>query len=105
MNETTINKADLERYAYLKGVVKDADKEIKDISPRIKAAMEQGNVEELTSDFGKFSFSVVPVWTYPQDIVELQEKLDKMKEEAQQKGTATSIARKDLKFFPPKKSE
>lgn len=97
-----IDTADIERYAYLKGVMKDAEKELKEIAPRLRTAMEEMNADEVNSNFGKLSFSVVRIWKYPQNIIELEERLDKEKEEAQARGLATYEERKDLKFFPKK---
>lgn len=97
-----IDKNDIERYAYLKGVMKDVEKEIKEIGPRLKEGMIAGNTEEIVSEFGKFSFTPFRVWSYPQEIIELEEKIERMKEEAQQRGSASYEERKDLKFYPKK---
>lgn len=97
-----MDKKLLERYAQLKQVVKEAEKELKEMNPQIREQMAASNTDEAETSFGKFYFSVTPMWTYPADIVLKQQEVEKLEEEAKQKGTATYIDRRDLKFSPKK---
>lgn len=97
-----LSKDLFEKYANLKIEAKAIDSEIKKIQPLLVKEMEDADKEEVESDAGKFIFSYVPIWTYPKEIVELEERLKEMKTAAQRKGTATHTDRKDFKFNPLK---
>lgn len=90
------------KYAELKAVIKDAELQIKEINPMIRKELEDNKVDEVTSDDGKFYFTEVPVWTFPEEIQKLEESVEKMKDEAKKKGTAAKVMRIDLKFTPKK---
>lgn len=100
-----VDKNILERYAELKSVMKAAEKELKDLSPKVRSALESNDLDELETGVGKFAFTVVPIWKYPTRIAAMEEVLEKEKEVARQKGEATYEERRDLKFYPPKKDE
>lgn len=102
MSKVALDKTLFNRYADLKAIVKKADKEIKDLAPKLREQMEAAGKDEVESEAGKYFFSVVPVWTYPPEIQKMEEELEKAKEVAQQIGTATHEDRKDFKFVAAK---
>lgn len=105
VEKPVIDKAMFEKYAELKKQEKDVKKQIEDLSPKLRAQMEAASLDELESALGKYYFSFVPQWTFPEDIQKLEKELEAKKEVAKQMGTATHEDRKDFKFNavkPPK---
>lgn len=95
-----LSKSIFEKYASLKLTIKDAEAEIKKIQPILLKEMEETETEEVSSSYGKFFFVEKPKWTYPDEIVKMEETLDKAKEIARQKGTAQHTTTKYLQFNP-----
>lgn len=102
MTTQNVDKVLLERYAHLKKIVKEAEKEIKEINPKIREQLLHTLEQKEETSFGKFYFVTMRNWIYPDSIVKKEEELTKLQEEAQQKGWATYTERHDLKFSPKK---
>ncbi len=104
--EPVVDRKILEQYAELKAISKQCTKDMNALAPKVREMLEVNGVDELSADgIGKFGFTIVPVWTFPQEILDLEARLDKMKEESKMTGAAThgpDTDRKDLKFYPPK---
>ncbi len=84
-----IDKSKLERYAELKVEASRIKAAIDELNPLIQAEMEESNLEEIESDYGKFFFKKKRDWEYPQNVVELEEKFKTEKKKSEQLGTAT----------------
>ena len=84
-----IDKSKLERYAELKVEAARIKAAIDELNPLIQAEMEESNLEEIESDYGKFYFKKRRDWTYPENVVKLEEEYKAEKKKSEQVGTAT----------------
>lgn len=77
----------LERYAELKLVIKEAEKELESIQPEIKDFVELGKVYPLDNAVIKLSKGK-PYWIYSEATSLIEEDLEKTKKEERQLGIA-----------------
>lgn len=94
-----IDKDTLLEYAELKAKIKEIEERIKEIAPTILEVLTSTGSEEIdVKGTGKFILSLYRTWTYPQEIVTIEETLKAKKKESEQKGTATYVEKPVLKF-------
>ena len=98
MPDMNIDTAKLERYAELKTLIKEAEKELKPLNEWIANEMESSKLDELNTNFGKFYFTTRSKCKYPEEIVTEEETLKAHKKEAEQKGYAERDEQKILTY-------
>lgn len=82
-------KETLERYAELKLIIKEAEKELETIQPTLKEAIEVGQVYDIGT--AKISMNEGRVkWTYSDATQEFEENLKQSKKEEEQTGIAVA---------------
>lgn len=83
-------KEQLERYAELKLIIKEAEKELETIQPTLKEAIEVGQVYDIGT--AKISMNQgKPRWTYSAPTQEAEEQLKAKKKEEEQLGVAIAV--------------
>lgn len=80
----------LEKYAELKLVIKEAEKEIETLQPQIKDQLELDTKYELENATVTLSPGK-PRWVYSESTVLMDEDLKKTKKEEEQLGVATQV--------------
>lgn len=80
----------LERYAELKLIIKEAEKEIQDLQPQIKDQLELDTKYELENAVVTLSQGK-PRWVYSEATTLMDEDLKKTKKEEEQMGIATQV--------------
>ncbi len=78
--------ADLQRYEQLKGVVKEAEAELKKLQPLIITFVPED--KELLTDKGYFYIQKRSTWKYSESVEAEEEKLEQMKTDEKAKGIA-----------------
>ena len=91
-----------ERYAELKNIVAEADKEIKEINLEIVKELAEFDIDEFPTDFGTFVMAKRKKWIYPDSVTLLETAFKEAKTEAEQIGTAEYVDQIELRFNKPK---
>lgn len=91
-----------EQYAFLTAQIKDLQNKKDTLAVEILQDMAANAMESQKLPIGKFTVAKVPKWTYPESIIEAQDKLDAKKEKAKITGEATSQETDSLRFTPVK---
>ena len=86
------------RYAELKLLIKNLEAETDELRPAIVSHMQASEAEEMNTDFGKFILSKRRTWTYPEDVLALEQTFKKAKKGAEGLGTATYVENPVLMF-------
>lgn len=95
-------KKKYEEYAVLTAQIKDLQNKKDALAVDILKDMVGNGLESQKLPIGKFTVAKVTRWTYPEAIVEAQDKLDAKKEKAKITGEATSETSDSLRFTPVK---
>jgi len=91
-----------ERYAELKGIVAEAEKELKEINAVIVKELSEFDIDEFPTEFGKFTISKRKKWVYPEEVLLLETRFKEAKIESEQIGTAGYVDQLELRFSKPK---
>lgn len=97
-----MDEAKLAQYASVKNSIATLEKEAATLKASIEAAMIAEGRENIPSVFGDFKMEGRKTWNYPAAVVRLEEDLKVAKFEAEEKGTASFVEKKFLKFIPTK---
>lgn len=92
----------LSRYAELKASIALLEKEAGVLKTEIEERMFAESRELIPTVFGEFKIEGRKTWTYPAAVTRIEEDLKVAKFEAEEKGTASFVEKKFLKFVPTK---
>lgn len=91
-------KEDIKRYAQLNLEKQKIDMEMETLKSKIQDSMEQEGYEVAETEYGVMNLYKRRTYQYPENVKELTEKVDKLKQEAEQLGTATYKETTYLRF-------
>ena len=91
-----MNKDKFDRYAELKRIVTEAERELGELKGTIIEMM--GDNDEVQTDSGTFIIQKRRTWTYPVELQKQAEKLKADQQEAQRLGNATYVEQPVLIF-------
>ena len=92
----------LARYAELKANIATLENEAGVLKVEIEGVMQREGKDLLPSIYGDFKIEGRKTWKYPASVTRIEEDLKVAKFEAEEKGTASFVEKKFLKFVPTK---
>ena len=93
-----MNKERFEDYADKKNQIKVLTDQLKVMGEEITKEMNDENLSEVDSDFGKFYFTTRKTYSYPEYVIELEKTYKNKKKESELNGDAKFIESDSLTF-------
>lgn len=87
-----------EEYAVLDAQMKELEIKKETLRVGILQQMEEKGEEAIETAVGKFSITKLKKWTYPERVLEIQEKFKVAKAKAESTGDATFVESPSLRF-------
>jgi hypothetical protein len=87
-----------EEYAILESEIKALEAKKEQLRPHILKMMVDQGVENLETAVGKFSVTKLKKWSYPEEVIELEDDFKAAKAKAQSTGEATYEETESLRF-------
>lgn len=100
-----VSKEQAEMYAHLKEQEAGLKNQIKFLNVEICEEMTKDGLEKVPTPIGVFEIRKKRKYTYPPEVILLEEQLDKMKTEAEAVGTATYDTTSVLYFLKNKNEQ
>ena len=91
-----------EDYAILQSKIDELETKKESLRTNILEDMVAREVKKEVFSMGSFSVNPLKKWTFPQNIIDLEEKFKTAKEKAKSTGDATFVESPSLKFTPIK---
>ena len=85
-------------YAIIDAKIAELTAKKEGLRVKILEEMVANREDKVTTGVGSFSVSKLKKWTYPEKIVELEEKVKAVKAKAQSTGDATFVEQASLRF-------